>query len=199
MNKRIICDCNVFLHDCIFKWIMLHWLGSDQLWSLRSPQRLIFAKLGENRFRNRFNQYPENHFRMFLGWFWFPEILPTREALMSLINRSIFTGWVEKSWKEILFEEILETLSGENGEKSGENLTNDLNSINSRTTVMSDNSNESSEEVNLDPFKQSRFKREINNSSFEKINGPIVQQKGQMDSFSRIFQEKSSYHTHFNR
>ena len=47
---------------------------------------------------------------------------------------------------------------------------------------MSDNSNESSEETNFDPFKRSRFKREINNSSFEKINGPIVQQKGQMDS-----------------
>lgn len=182
MNKRIICDCNVFLHDCIFKWIMLHWLGSDQLWSLCSPQRLIFAKLEENRFRNRFNQYSENYFRMFLGWFWFPEILPTREALMSLINRSIFTGWVEKSWKEILFEEILETLSGENDAKSGENNAKVLNSINSRITVMSDNSNESSEETNFDPFKRSRFKREINNSSFEKINGPIVQQKGQMDS-----------------
>ena len=182
MNKRIICDCNFFVHDCIFKWIMLHWLGSDQLWSLRSPQRLIFAKLEENRFRNRFNQYPENYFRMFLGWFWFPEILPTREALMSLINRSIFTGWVEKSWKEILFEEILETLSEENDAKSGENNAKVLNSINSRMTVMSDNSNESSEEMNFDPFKRSRFKREINNSSFEKINGPIVQQKGQMDS-----------------
>ena len=122
-----------------------------------------------------------------MGWFWFPEILPTREALMSLINRSIFTGWVEKSWKEILFEEILETLSGENDVKSGENIAKALNSINSRISVMSDNSNESSEEMNFDPFKRSRFKREINNSSFEKINGPIVQQKGQMDSIFEIF------------
>ena len=73
--------------------------------------------------------------------------------------------------------------SGDFGEKSIENLAMVLNrELYSRTTVMSD-SNESSEEMNFDPFKRSRFKREINNSSFEKINGPIVQQKGQLDSF----------------
>ena len=69
-----------------------------------------------------------------------------------------------------------------------------LNILNSRTTVMSD-SNESSEKMNFDPFKRSRFKREINNSSFGKINGPIVQQKGQDSFFWKIldiFRENSS-------